>query len=77
MWENADDARFLLCDLLKKQFMLLVDNFEKYDALSHNSKLSENPVIDIVYRKVKNSFSTAPEPDDYEQTLEEMRNRIR
>lgn len=77
VWENADDARFILCDLLKKQFMLLIDNFEKYDTLSHKSKLSENPVIDIIYRKVKNSFSTAPEPDDYEQTLEEMRNRIR
>ena len=76
-WENADDARFILCDLLKKQFMLLVDNFEKYEGLSHNTKLADNPVIDIIYRKVKNSFSTAPEPDDYEQVLDEMRSRLR
>ena len=76
-WENSSDAKFILCDLLKKQFMLLMDNFEQYDALSHNSKASENPVIDIIYRKVKNSFSTAPEPDDYEQVLDEMRARIR
>ena len=77
IWENSDDAKFILCDLLKKQFMLLMDNFEKYEALSHNTKASENPVIDIIYRKVKSSFSTAPEPDDYEQTLEEMKSRIR
>lgn len=77
IWENCDDAKFILCDLLKKQFMLLVDNFEKYPELSHNTKLSENPVIDIIYRKVKSAFSTAPEPDDYEQALDEMRARIR
>ena len=57
--------------------MLLIDNFEKYDALSHNSKVSENPVIDIIFRKVKSAFSTAPEPDDYEQVLDEMKARIR
>ena len=77
VWENPDDARFILCDLLKKQFMLLIDNCEKYDALNCKNNLVENPVIDIIYRKVKDSFSTAPEPDDYEQTLEEMRSRIR
>lgn len=77
IWENSDDARFLLCDLLKKQFMLLIDNCEKFDALNCKNNLAENPVIDIIYRKVKNSFSTAPEPDDYEQTLDEMRERIR
>ena len=77
IWENPDDARFILCDQLKKQFMLLMDNFEKYETVSRRCKASDNPVIDIIYRKVKNSFSTAPEPDDYEQTLEEMRSRVR
>lgn len=77
IWENSDDSKFILCDILKKQFMLLVDNFEQYPELSHNTKLSENPVIDIIYRKVKSAFSTAPEPDDYEQALADMRDRIR
>lgn len=57
--------------------MLLMDNFETYESLSQNSKASENPVIDIIYRRVKAAFSTAPEPDDYEQALEEMKARIR
>ena len=76
-WESPNDAKFILCDLLKKQFMLLMDNFETYESLSQNSKASENPVIDIIYRRVKAAFSTAPEPDDYEQALEEMKARIR
>lgn len=76
-WENSNDAKFILCDLLKQHFMLLIDNFEQYETLSRNSRASENPVIDIIYRKVKAAFSTAPEPDDYEQTLDEMRARIR
>lgn len=76
-WENPNDAKFLLCDLLKKQFMLMVNNFEQYETLNRGGKVSENPVIDIIYRRVRASFSTAPEPDDYEQALEEMRARLR
>jgi len=76
-WENPNDAKFLLCDLLKKQFMLMVDNFEQYKTLNRGGKVSENPVIDIIYRRVRATFSTAPEPDDYEQALEEMRARLR
>ncbi len=75
--ENANDAKFILCDLLKKQFMLLMDNYDAYPCLSQGMKASENPVIDLIYRKIKNSFSIAPEPDDYEKTLDEMKQRIR
>jgi hypothetical protein len=76
-WESPEDATFILCSILKEQFMLLVDNYEKYPALQQNNKISEHPVIDIIYRKVKSAFSVSPEPDDYEATLDEMRARIR
>ncbi len=76
-WENADDAGFILCDLLKEQFMLLMDNFDKYEKLRCNCIAAEHPVLDIIYRRVKKVFSIAPEPTDYETALEEMRNRIR
>ena len=77
IWENPDDARFILCELLKNQFMLLMDNFEKYPELNHHTKAADNPVIDIIYRRVRKSFSTAPEPDDYETVLEQMKARLR
>lgn len=75
-WENNNDARFILCNILKEQFMLLMDNYDRYETLSNKCPASENLLLDIIYRKIKASFSTAPEPDDYEETLTQMRNRI-
>jgi len=76
-WENPEDASFILCDLLKEQFMLLMDNFDQYETLRCGNGAAEHPVLDIIYRRVKRVFSTAPEPADYETALEEMRDRIR
>jgi len=54
-----------------------MDNFEKYEKLNNHTKAAENPVIDIIYRRVRKSFHTAPEPDDYEEALDEMKARLR
>jgi len=55
----------------------LMDNYEKYTGLQNNIKASENTVLDIIFRKVRNVIETTPEPDDYEAIIEQMRQRIR
>lgn len=76
-WENPTDARFLLCDLLREQFVLLLDNFRAFKALNNNTTADENPVIDTIYRKVKSVLSGTPEPDDYAEMLEELKAKIK
>ena len=76
-WEKSEDARFLFCDALYDQFMLLMDNYDRFDALRANTDARDNPVLDIIYRKIKNILSSDPEPDGLEEKLESMRDRIR
>ena len=76
LWENETDVRFLLCSLLQEQFLLLMDNYHKYEKLQNNLKASDNPVIDIIFRKIKDAMSTTPEPDDYEEVLNELKSAI-
>lgn len=73
LWENATDAKFILCDLLREQFELLMKNYKAYEALNMRTKASENEVINLIYRKIKKIISTTPEPDDYETTLDELK----
>ena len=77
LWENDEDVRFLLCEILKEQFLLLMENYRKYKALRNNTTAVDNPVIDIIFRRIKDVVSTTPEPDDYEVVLEEIREAIR
>lgn len=73
LWENSEDGRLMLGDILKEQFMLLMHNYHTYDALSNNVRAADNPVIDTIYRKIKDAVSTTPEPDDFETVLKELR----
>ncbi len=73
MWEKPDDAKFILCDVLKAQFELLMKNFKANESLNMRTKASESAVISIIYRKIKKVMSTTPEPDDFEGTLEYLR----
>lgn len=77
LWEKPEDAKFELCGILKDQFMLLMDNYERCEKLRANTDAVDNEIIDIIYRRVKRVVEATPEPDDYEQTLEEMRARVR
>lgn len=76
-WEKGSDARFILCSELIRQFHLFMDNYTICEKLNANIPAADNPVIDIIYRKVKNVLSLDPEPDELEQTLEDMKARIR
>jgi len=76
-WEKPEDARFILCDELIKQFNRFVDNYPTCELLNANLPLADNPVVDIIYRKIKNVLSMDPEPDDLDGKLEEMKARIR
>lgn len=75
--ESEDDAKFILCDELKEQFVLLTENYKNFELMRNNLAISENPVIDIVFRKVKNVLTSTPEPDDFEDVLTELKNLIR
>ena len=57
--------------------MLLTENYKNFELMRNNLAISENPVIDIVYRKVKNVLTSTPEPDDFEDVLTELKNLIR
>jgi hypothetical protein len=73
MWEGRNDAKFILCNVLRDQFTLFIANFKKYEILNQGRKAADDPVVDIIFRKVKKAIETTPEPDDYEQTLEGLR----
>ena len=74
--ENEKDIRFLLCNILKDQFFLLMDNYEKFDKLNDGIAPRDNPVLDIIFRKVRSVVESTPEPDDYEDLVNEMRARL-
>ncbi len=76
-WEKPEDARFILCDELLEQFNLFIENYPNCELLNANLPLADNPVVDIIYRKIKNVLTQDPEPDDLEQKLEDMRAKIR
>ena len=75
-WESGNDVKFMLCDILKEQFFLLMDNFEKCEKLNGGVAAKDHPVLDLIYRKIRKVFESAPEPDDAEETIREMRARI-
>lgn len=70
MWERPDDAKFILCDVLKEQFVLLMENYRKTPQFERSRNAEDNLVISIVYRKIRETIEETPEPDDFEATLE-------
>ena len=75
-WESGDDVKFMLSNILSEQFFLLMDNYDKYESLNCHTKASENAVLDIIYRKIRKVVETTPEPEDYEDTIAKMRERL-
>ena len=75
-WERGNDAKFILCQVLTEQFKLLMNNYQDYATLRNNIEAKDNPVINMAYRKIKKLLLEAPEPDDYEQTLMDMKAMI-
>ena len=63
-------AVVILCDVLKEQFVLLMENYRKTPQFERSRNAEDNLVISIVYRKIKETIEETPEPDDFEATLE-------
>lgn len=72
-WERGDDVPYRMCNLLRDQFNLLMDNFEKYEELRCNTTASENPVLDVIYRKIKKVY----EEIDCEKDVEALKARLK
>ncbi|MBQ8975721.1 MAG: hypothetical protein IJ072_08395, partial [Oscillospiraceae bacterium] len=72
-WERSDDVPYLMCSLLREQFELLMDNYDKYEELRCNANASENPVLDIIYRKIKKVY----EEIDSEKDVEVLKARLK
>ncbi len=73
LWERQGDAKFVLCDLLEEHFKLLIENYRRYESLNRGVPAAENVVLSLVYRKIRTEMSAAPEPDDFETVLQEMK----
>lgn len=74
--ESPVDVHPRLCMILVDQFNLLMENYKKFDKVNGNTAANDSEVIDIIYRRIKNVFSTTPEPDDYEAVLADMKSKI-
>lgn len=71
-WEKEEDVKFLLCTRLTDELTLLNRNYQYYKKYLHASDASENPVIDIIQRKIRDVILSTPEPEDYEALLDKV-----
>ena len=72
-WERGDDVPYRMCNLLRDQFNLLMDNYEKYEELRCNTPANENVVLDVIYRKIKKVY----EEIDSEKDVEALKARLK
>ncbi len=71
-WEKAEDVKFVLCTRLTDELNLLKRNYQYYVDYLRAPAANENPVIDIIQRKIRDVIMTAPEPDDYQALLDKV-----
>ena len=71
-WEKAEDVKFVLCTRLTDELNLLKRNYHFYEEALRAPKASENVVIDIIQRKIRDVILSAPEPEDYEALLDKV-----
>ncbi|MBQ7623827.1 MAG: hypothetical protein IJS65_00945 [Clostridia bacterium] len=76
-WEKPTDARFIFCRELVAQFDLFAENYGKNSVVNAGLTLPEDPVVDIIYRKIKAVLSQDPEPEDLDGIIEGMKKKIR
>lgn len=72
-WEKGEDIDYRICRVLKEQFDLLMENFNQYEELRGNMTAAENPVLDIIYRKIKKEYVKI----DGDADIEEMRAKLK
>ena len=71
-WEKEEDVKFVLCNRLTDELNLLKQNYDFYRKYLRAPHASENPVIDIIQRKIRDVIMSAPEPEDYEALLDKV-----
>ena len=71
-WEKAEDVKFVLCTRLTDELNLLKRNYHFYEECLRAPAASENMVIDIIQRKIRDVILSAPEPEDYEALLDKV-----
>lgn len=71
-WEKAEDVKFVLCTRLTDELNLLKRNYKLYVEYLRAPAASENIVIDIIQRKIRDVILSAPEPEDYEALLDKV-----
>lgn len=71
-WEKPEDVKFVLCTRLTDELNLLQRQYHLYEEQLNAPKASENPVIDIIQRKIRDVILSAPEPEDYEALLDKV-----
>lgn len=77
IWEKPSDMTFLLSDILTQQFTLMMNNYKKHKkTIGNGYDPADNPVVDLIYRKVRKALNQVPEPDDSERTMEFLRGQI-
>lgn len=70
--ENHNDKKPIFWKVVEEQFYLAMDNYNMDEKLHCNMKLKDHPVIDIIYRAVKNVLG-----EENEEVIEKMKERIK
>ncbi len=71
-WEKKEDVKFVLCNRLVDELTLLKRNYHFYEECVRAPIASENMVLDIIQRKIRDVILSAPEPEDYEVLLDKV-----
>ncbi|MCR5611490.1 MAG: tubulin-like doman-containing protein [Clostridiales bacterium] len=71
-WEKEEDVKFVLCTRLTDELNLLKKNYSYFEEHMHAPAPHENPVVDIIQRKIREVIMSAPEPEDYEVLLDKV-----
>ncbi|MBO5976483.1 MAG: hypothetical protein J6P94_04845, partial [Oscillospiraceae bacterium] len=71
-WEKPEDVKFVLCTRLTDELNLLKRNYPFYIEALRAPAATDNPVIDIIQRKIRDVILSAPEPEDYEALLDKV-----
>lgn len=77
-WEKEEDVKFVLCARLINEFELLNKNYDYYvnhPDIKVPENMEDNEVIDVIRRKIQDEVRSAPEPDDYEELLDQIAKR--
>ncbi len=71
-WEKPEDVKFVLCTRLVDELTLLERNYQFYIDEMHAVPAADNPIMEIIQKKIRDVIMSAPEPEDYELLLDRI-----